>query len=189
MPAHAAPPPTAARATLRGDHDAAALWRSRSLAALLTAAAAALVVLGPQLRVLEAGLQTVLVDLVGMPARHLGTATLFAVDGRTTGLSFTPGCSVGPVLALFLGATAVAAAVRPMRARPVLTSAVVLVGLFLLVNQLRTGVIVASMAYWGRETGYDVSHVFLGSIISTVGFLVALVLVVRLLLAGPGSSR
>ncbi|GAB2927473.1 hypothetical protein GCM10027047_25310 [Rhodococcus aerolatus] len=183
MPSHAA----AARPTLRGDHAAAEVWRSRALAAVLAATAAALVVLGPQLRVAEAGLQTLVLRALGQSARHLGTASIFTVDGRSTGLSFTPGCSVGPVLALFLGATAVAAFVRPLRTRPVVVSALVLVGLFVVVNQLRAGVIVASMRWWGVENGYDVSHVFLGSIISTVGFLLALVLVVRLLLgAGPG---
>jgi exosortase/archaeosortase family protein len=164
------------------------LHRSRVLAALLGAVAVGLLVEGRAVRTGEAGLQTVLLHLAGQESAHVGTAALFRVQGALVGVSFTTGCSIGPVLAVFLGATAVAAAVRPLSARRVATSTLVLVGLFVLVNQLRVVVIVASMRWLGVARGYDLSHVFLGSIITTLGFLLAVVLFVRLLLAESGPS-
>ena len=159
------------------------LTLSRVRAVVLAAVAVALVVAGREVRTAEAGLQTVLLRLVGQESVHVGTASLFRVQGDLVGVSFTTGCSIGPVLAVFLGATAVAAAVRPLRLRPVVVATAVLIGLFVLVNQLRVGVIVGSMQWLGVNRGYDLSHVFLGSIITTLGFLLALVLFVRLLLA------
>ena len=164
------------------------LDRSRVLAVLLGALAVGLVTQGRAVRSGEAGLQTLLLHLGGQESDHVGTAALFRVQGDLVGVSFTTGCSIGPVLAVFLGATAVAAAVRPLSARRVATSTLVLVGLFVVVNQLRVIVIVASMRWLGVTRGYDISHVFLGSIITTLGFLLALVLFVRLLLAESRST-
>ncbi|NHA00951.1 hypothetical protein G5V59_16395 [Nocardioides sp. W3-2-3] len=41
------------------------------------------------------------------------------------------------------------------------------------------------MREWGFERGYDFSHVFLGSAITTVGFVLGAVLFVRLFVSRP----
>jgi exosortase/archaeosortase family protein len=44
------------------------------------------------------------------------------------------------------------------------------------VNQLRIGIVAVSMRTWGLQTGYERSHVLLGSLISTFGVAVGVVI-------------
>lgn len=47
-------------------------------------------------------------------------------------------------------------------------------------NQARLFVVAASMRVWGFRSGYERSHIFLGTILSTIGALAGLVLFVWL---------
>lgn len=158
---------------------------SRPTAALLLVLAVALVLGGQTVRSLEAGAQALLLNVVGMNAQALGQAVIFPLDGRWVGVGFTLGCSVAPLTALFLGGSAVAAWVRPLRLRSVALGVGALVLVFVLANQIRIATIVAMMRLLGFERGYEVSHIFLGSAISTLGFVAAVIVFVRLVLREP----
>ncbi|MFK5583966.1 MULTISPECIES: exosortase/archaeosortase family protein [unclassified Serinicoccus] len=158
---------------------------SRPTAVLLLVLAVALVLGGQTVRSLEAGAQALLLNVVGMNAQALGQAVIFPLDGRWVGVGFTLGCSVAPLTALFLGGSAVAAWVRPLRLRSVALGVGALVLVFVLANQIRIATIVAMMRLLGFERGYEVSHIFLGSAISTLGFVAAVIVFVRLVLREP----
>lgn len=158
---------------------------SRPTAALLLVLAVALVLGGQTVRSLEAGAQALLLNVVGMNAQALGQAVIFPLDGRWVGVGFTLGCSVAPLTALFLGGSAVAAWVRPLRLRSVALGVGALVLVFVLANQIRIATIVAMMRLLGFERGHEVSHIFLGSAISTLGFVAAVIVFVRLVLREP----
>jgi exosortase/archaeosortase family protein len=162
--------------------------RSRAMSPVFAVAAATLILMSHAVRTAEAGLQSALLSPV-MNSSHVGTAVIFPVDGRLVGISFSVGCSVGPVLALFLLASAVVTWVRPLPLRSVAIGVLALVAVFVVANQLRIGVIVASMHLWGFHRGYDLSHVFLGSTITTLGFVLAVILFVKLLVKPQERAR
>jgi hypothetical protein len=58
-----------------------------------------------------------------------------------------------------------------------------------LVNQLRLLVIAGSMLAWGFRTGYERSHVFLGTVLSTVGVIIGVIIFVWMLIGRPDHSR
>lgn len=62
----------------------------------------------------------------------------------------------------------------------------VLTLVFFTVNQARLFVVAASMRLWGFRSGYERSHVFLGTTLSTVGAVVGLLLFVWLVIDGSG---
>jgi exosortase/archaeosortase family protein len=131
---------------------------------------------------LEAWGQAHVVGLLGVTTQWVDTRVFFPDKGRIAGINVTAGCSVGPVLGVFLICAGAVCAFRPFPARRVTLAAVQLVAVFALANQLRLVAIVLSMRHWGFQRGYDFSHVFLGSVITTVGFVVGAALFVRLLL-------
>lgn len=150
----------------------------RSLALILVAGAGLLLLAAHSVRVGEAWVQAGLLRLLGMGGRQVESVVLVA-DGERFGLAITAGCSVGPLLAVFLLGTA---PVVWWRAMPVarVVRALARLGLVLfLANQVRIFVIVLAMRVWGVERGYEVSHVFIGSAITTVGFVLGVVLLVR----------
>lgn len=155
---------------------------------LLLAAAVLLLVGGQWVRSVEASTQSLLLTAVGMRAESLGQAVIFPLEGRWVGVGFSVGCSVAPLTALFLGGSSVAAWLRPLRLRSVALGVGALVLLFMVANQLRIVTIVAMMRTLGFERGYEISHIFLGSAISTIGFVAALVLFVRLVVRDPAAQ-
>lgn len=161
---------------------------SRALALLLLTAAVLLLVGGQWVRSVEASTQSLLLTAVGMRAEALGQAVIFPMEGRWVGVGFSLGCSVAPLTALFLGGSSVAAWMRPLRLRSVALGVGALVLLFMVANQLRIVTIVAMMRSLGFERGYEISHIFLGSAISTIGFVAALVLFVRLVVRDPAAQ-
>ncbi len=74
-----------------------------------------------------------------------------------------------------------------------LTSHAAITVVLFTVNQARLFVVVASMRAWGFRAGYERSHVFLGTILSTLGVVVGLLLFARLVVkqerpkGGPGA--
>lgn len=174
--------PALHRAARAGD---ALVWSSRLTALALLLCATLLVVQGTAVRGVEARVQAALLTVFGIDASALGQAVLFPLDGRWVGVAFSIGCSVAPIAALFLGASAVAAWLRPLPVSSVALGVGGLALLFMLANQLRIAVIVAMMRSMGFERGYEFSHIFLGSAISTLGFVAAVLLFVRLVLRSP----
>lgn len=166
---------------------AAAVGSSRPTALVLLVTAIVLVVEGRAVRSVEAWVQALLLNGVGMNAQAMGQAVIFPLDGRWVGVGFSLGCSVAPLTALFLSGSAVAAWVRPLRLRSVLIGVGALVLVFVLANQIRIATIVAMMRIMGFDRGYEVSHIFLGSAISTLGFVAAVIVFVRLVLREPSA--
>lgn len=147
-----------------------------------------LLILGGQtIRSVEASAQAFALNLVGMRADALGQAVIFPLQGRWVGVGFSLGCSIAPLSALFLSGSAVAAWMRPLRLRSVVLGVGALVLVFMIANQLRIATIVGMMHTLGFQRGYEISHIFLGSAISTIGFVAAVVLFVRLVLRDPGT--
>ena len=70
-----------------------------------------------------------------------------------------------------------------------LTALAVTCGIIFVVNQLRLVVIAGSMVLWGFKTGYERSHILLGTALSTIGVIAGIILFARLLVVTPARSR
>jgi exosortase/archaeosortase family protein len=162
----------------------AVLRRGDSIRALLVGlvvvGAGIEVILGQSaIRSVEAHAAAELAATLGVvPAHSLGTAVVFPLDQRFVGFSLTAGCTASLLAApFFLIAAGLVATRRISIPRGLFTLGLVSVILFT-VNQLRLLVIALSMRVWGFTTGYNRSHVLLGSLVSSVGLVVGLLLFV-----------
>lgn len=148
-------------------------------AGAVVAAAGALVLFDHVVRELEASTSAHVLAVVGLHAAPLRSAVVFPVDGRLVGYALSAGCSVAFLLSpLYLVIAGLLAAGR-LSVRRGIACVVVLTALLFTVNQLRLAVIAWSMRAWGFETGYARSHVFLGTLVSTLGVLGGLLIVLR----------
>lgn len=136
----------------------------------VAAAGISIAVAHRSVQILEAWLSAGLANGLGVvPAEPFGIAVVFPLDGRNVGFTITPGCSVAFLLPVFfVVAAALVAFGRIGISRAVFTVAVVSATLFA-VNQLRLLIVSASMQGWGFETGYERSHILLGTLASTTG--------------------
>ena len=159
--------------------------RRRLVALALVATAVALFVFARPVRLVEAWTQTRLLELGGIDAQQIGTAVLVDVQGRLAGISLAAGCSIGPLLAVMLVCCAPFVWFRSLSVTRVALSVAQLAAVLVLANEIRIAAIILSMREWGFERGYDFSHVFLGSAITTVGFVLGAVLFVRLFVSRP----
>jgi exosortase/archaeosortase family protein len=149
-----------------------------------------LLVLGEQVRTLEAWVQATALDLFGIAATAVRETVMVRLpSGLGVGIRITPGCSVGPLLATFLLGSSPFVWYRSLGWRCVLTAVAQLAVVLVAANQMRIAVIVGSMQLWGIHRGYEVSHVFLGSTITTIGFVLGALLFVRLLLRQEPAQR
>lgn len=139
-------------------------------------------------RIGEAWLQAMLLRAFDLNSEHVQTAVLLLIDGRRVGLSLTTGCSIGPLLSVFLIAAAPFVWYRRFSLQRLATSVLVLAAVLVVANQVRIAVIVASMRKWGFVEGYQVSHVFFGSAITTVGFVAGVVVFIRLFASKPEAT-
>jgi exosortase/archaeosortase family protein len=122
------------------------------------------------------------------PARPQGTAVIFPLNARYVGFDITAGCTAALlVIPFFLLAAGLVVTRRTSVARGVSTLAAVAVALFT-VNQARLLVVALSMRLWGFDRGYEVSHVFLGTVVSTLGVLAGVLLYVRSVVANPARA-
>lgn len=162
--------------------------RRRLVALTLVATAIALFVFARPVRLAEAWTQTRLLELGGIDAQQIGTAVLVDVQGRLAGISLAAGCSIGPLLAVMLLCCAPFVWFRSLSVTRVAMSVAQLAAVLVLANEIRIAAIILSMREWGFERGYDFSHVFLGSAITTVGFVLGAVLFVRLFVSRPEAT-
>lgn len=163
--------------------------RRRLTALALVAAAVTLFVFARPVRLAEAWTQTRLLELGGIDAQQIGTAVLVDVEGQLAGISLAAGCSIGPLLAVMLMCCAPFVWFRSLSVTRVAMSVAQLAAVLVLANEIRIAAIILSMRKWGFERGYDFSHVFLGSAITTVGFVLGAVLFVRLFVSRPAAAR
>jgi exosortase/archaeosortase family protein len=119
----------------------------------------------------------------------LGNNVEFFAKGHFVGFTLDAGCSAAFLLAPFLvlGAALLATGRFPVR-RGLISLAVALVAVFL-ANQARLLVIAIAIRSWGLSQGYDRSHVFLGTIVSTLGVLGGLLLFFVLATRDPSERR
>ncbi|GGL15070.1 hypothetical protein [Mangrovihabitans endophyticus] len=95
--------------------------------------------------------------------------TLFRVDGTLTGYTITIGCTAIFLLFPFFTITGLLLLVRRVAVWRSLLAAVAATIAVLTVNQVRLLVIGAGMRIWGIEQGYAYTHIFFGTLVSTLG--------------------
>jgi|SRR5579884_900986 len=159
----------------------------RPVAVVLFAAALALLVWEARFRVTEAAVSAWVIRLLRVrPAHSLGPNVIFPLGHRWVGFALTLSCSSALLIVPFVVIAAVLLAFqRVPRARALVALAVASAILFA-VNQLRLVVIAASMLWWGFVTGYQRSHVLLGTALSTIGVIVGIIIFVWMLVEDPG---
>lgn len=145
------------------------------------AAAVLAVVFHRVVRLVEAETSASVVSVVGLDAVPMGTAVVFALDGDFVGFSLTAGCSVAFILApLYLVVAGLLVAAR-LTIRRALACLLVLTAVLFAVNQARFTVIGWAMQRWGFEDGYERSHIFLGTLVSTIGVVGGLLIVLMMM--------
>jgi hypothetical protein len=139
-------------------------------AAVMVAAGIAIAVAHRSVQVLEAWMSAGLASALGVvTAEPFGIAVVFPLDGRNVGFTITPGCSVAFLLPFFFVVAAALLAVGRIGAHRAVVTVVAVSATLFAVNQVRLLIISASMRGWGFETGYERSHILLGSLASTIG--------------------
>ncbi len=158
---------------------------SWSAAAAFVLAAAFLVLGQHAFRDIEAWFSASILRVTQIfPARAIGVAVIFPVRGALVGLSISASCTAALLISPFLLLSGgLVASGRVSVGRGVSTAAVLALILFV-VNQARILVIALSMRWWGFERGYEISHILLGTIVSTLGVLAGLLIFTRVLVRG-----
>lgn len=125
-----------------------------------------------------------------VPARAVGSAVVFPLRGRFVGYAVTEGCTAAFLVAPFFVVAALLIASRRTPPHRGVGALSVLTAVFFLVNQVRIFVVAASMRVWGFRPGYERSHVFLGTMLSTVGAVVGVLAFVWLVIdhRSPGDE-
>jgi hypothetical protein len=120
-------------------------------------------------------------------AESLGNSVVFPLGGRWVGYSLTTGCTVALLVSpfFFLLAAVMLAGPRISIGRALFTLVTICV-LLVTVNQLRMLAVAGSMRIWGFKTGYERGHVLLGTVVSTVGLVGALLVFLLVLTRGGG---
>lgn len=153
----------------------------RVVALMAAAAAVGVLVFDRVVRRVEAETSAAVVAVVGLDAGSIGTSVVFLLDGRPVGYALTAGCSVAFILAPLYAVVAGLSLTTRLTAGRGLATLVVLTALLFSVNQARFAVIGWAMRHWGFERGYERSHVFLGTMVSTIGVVAGLLIVVMMM--------
>ena len=150
---------------------------------------AAMVLGHRHVRNLEAWASASIVDRLGiLAADPFGTAIVFPMDHRWLGFTITAGCSVAFLLPPFFVVVAGLIASRRVGVGRALFALLTVVTALLVVNQLRLLIVAASVRAWGYETGYERSHILLGTLASTLGVVIGVVLFLYLLTRNPARA-
>ena len=166
-------------------------WLRLPLGLGMVAAGLSLIVWEGRFRVQEAKISAWLMRSLGIrrPAISFGSAVVFPLHDRWVGFTVTLACTAALlVVPFFLLGGALILTGRVSRVRALLALAITTVLVFA-VNQLRLLVITGSMVHWGFQKGYDRSHIFLGTVVSTVGVVAGVVIFVWMLVMAPERKR
>lgn len=187
-------PAVTGRAVVPG-HDRASVAAAARLVlfAALVVALVALVVNAPAFRDLEAWSAQPLTALVtGGATSHIDdrAVVLFGLGTPgARGLRITSECSA---LALVLPIVAVVAFLvgfgRRFSVPRVLLAGVGSCLVILVVNTVRIALIATATQRWGSE-GYEVSHLFVGSVVSLMGFSLGLIVGFKILVSGDDATQ
>jgi exosortase/archaeosortase family protein len=125
-------------------------------------------------RIAEAKAVAVLVGALGTrPGRLNATVWVRTPDDLAAGINIVTGCSVGLLvipLALVTGLALLTGRLRIVKALQAFVAAALIATVL---NQLRYAVTLYAIHRWGFEDGYGQTHVLVGSLVSTVGIVVA----------------
>jgi len=135
------------------------------------------------IRLAEARVSAGVIDVTRVAhAQSIGSSVVFPLRNAFVGFTITLGCTAALLVVPFFALTSgLIVARRASVQRGVATLALLVVALFV-VNQARLLVIALSMRIWGFERGFEVSHVLLGTVVSTLGVLGGLLLYLWVLL-------
>ncbi len=148
-------------------------------AACLVAIAALVVAFNHAVRLHETEMAAAVVRLTGGHGVHtLGSNVLFFAKHRYVGFALDAGCSAAFLVAPFFLLGAGLLLTGRVSVRRAIASTAVAVALVFAANQARLAVIAFAIRGWGLERGYERSHVFLGTVVSTVGVLIGVLLFV-----------
>ncbi len=146
----------------------------------------ALLIWQSRFRVAEATLSSWVLGVARFPgAGSAGHTIIFPLRGQWVGLSLTAGCTAALLMAPFFIIGALLFASRRIRPRRILTALALVTAIVFVVNQLRVFVIAGSMDLWGIRAGFERSHILLGTVLSTTGVLVGIVIFVWTLIPSP----
>lgn len=123
------------------------------------------------------------------PAASLGSNVVFPLHGRWVGFSLTVACTAALLMAPFFAVAGLLLLARRVDSRRALIALSVASVVIFTVNQLRLLVIAGSMLAWGFQTGYERSHIFLGTVLSTIGVIVGVIIFVWMLIGRPDQPR
>ena len=158
------------------------------LAVAVVALGAVLVIWEGRFRVAEAKVSAFLLRTIHLrvPARALGPSVLFPLRGRWVGYTLTVSCTAALLLFPFVLIAAGLLASGRINRRRALASLGVVSAIIFAINQLRFLVIAGSMVAWGFRLGYERSHILLGTVLSTLGLVVGVIIFIWMLLDKPG---
>ncbi|MDG4786351.1 hypothetical protein O7626_10490 [Micromonospora sp. WMMD1102] len=133
----------------------------------------------------EAWLSARFVSLLGLAeARSTYSTVVFPLDRRLVGFMVTLGCSVGLLLIPPVALTALLVFLGRVGLLRATVCCALTAAVLTAVNQLRLAAVVVSMRLWGFETGYERSHILIGSVITTLGVVAGTILFVTILTRG-----
>ncbi|MGH9125191.1 MAG: hypothetical protein ACRDZ8_10765 [Acidimicrobiales bacterium] len=158
----------------------------RPVAIAVFAVAAALLIWEARFRVIEASVSAWTIRLFRVrPARSLGPDVIFPLGHRWVGFALTLSCTSALLMVPFFVIAGVLLLFRRVPRRRALVALAVAAAVLFAINQLRLVVIAASMLWWGFETGYQRSHVLLGTTLSTIGVIIGIIIFVWMLVEDP----
>lgn len=145
----------------------------------MVAGAVLLVVGQGAFRVVEAWFSAGFINAVRLaPTEQAGTSVFFPAKTLLIDFDITTACTAALLISPFcLLAAGLLVSGRMSVRRSLGTLAGTALAIFA-VNQVRFLVIALSLRLWGYPKGYEVSHIFIGTIVSTLGILGGLVVFV-----------
>jgi len=163
----------------------------RAISVLLIVAGLLLVTFVHYGQMAEAQLNGALLNALGIaPAEVYGAAVVFLQGQKYSGFTVAAGCTATLLVVPFFFLTAGLLTFSRLSPRRCLAALGIVTVLVYAANQARMLLIAAVMRLLGGERGYEVSHVFLGTVVSTLGVLVAIVVFVAVLVDWrPSRSR
>jgi exosortase/archaeosortase family protein len=146
----------------------------------------ALLVWQAKFRVAEAAVSAWLLRVIRLrPASSLGGVVIFPLGHRWVGFSLSVACTAALLIAPFFAIAGLLLLFGRVDRRRAVGALAITSAIIFLVNQLRLMVIAASMLWWGFQTGYERSHILLGTALSTIGVIIGIVVFVWMLIDGP----
>lgn len=133
-------------------------------------------------QVAEASVSAGLINALQISSAYVvDTSVIFLPGQRYAGFTVSAGCTATLLVVPFFLLTAGLLSFSRFSVKRSLTALGVVTLLIYVANQARLLLIAGVMRVFGGERGYELSHVFLGTIVSTLGVLLAIVAFVAIL--------